>query len=124
MEILYRMDSIKELRPIPYDNEIIIRWLKMPDDYAVFYEHLRDRDPNSTFSLADYARWEELGAFYCGLFKDGKMVARAAVEKYKEDTWETADVRTNRAERGYGYAKQICSFKQLRSYSFSFFVNK
>jgi len=110
MEILYQIQSINELNVIPIDADIHIRWLKIPEDYEVFSEHLRDQNPDNTFTLDDWLKWDAQGAPYCGLFKDGKMVARAAAEKYLPDKWETADVRVCRSERGKGYAKQICYF--------------
>jgi len=110
MEILYQMGSLNELTQIKIDDGIIIRWLKMPEDYDLFCEHLRERYPEKVFPIEDWLRWETQGTPYCGLIKDGKMVARAAAEKYLADTWETADVRVWVAERGKGYAKQICYF--------------
>ncbi len=110
MEILYQMDSIQELKHVDIQEGIQIRWLKMPDDYDLFCEHLKDQYPDRQFKIDDWLKWEEQGTPYCGLFKDGKMVARAAAEKYQSDKWETGDVRVLRSERGHGYAKQICSF--------------
>jgi len=110
METLYQISSLNELDKITIDDDVTIRWLKIPDDYIVFKEHLRDQNPDGEFSIADWLKWEEKGATYCGLFKGGKMAARAAVEKYLEDKWETADVRVCVSERGNGYAKQVCYF--------------
>ena len=110
MEILYQMDSLNELRQIKMDENIFIRWLNMPEDYDLFCEHLRERYPERVFPIEDWLNWEKQGTPYCGLIKDGKMVARAAAEKYLVDTWETADVRVWVDERGNGYAKQICYF--------------
>ena len=110
MEILYQMDSLNELNQIKRDESIMIRWLKMPGDYDLFCEHLRERYPGKEFLINNWLNWEKQGILYCGLFKDDKMVARAAAEKYLEDKWETADVRVWAAERGKGYAKQICYF--------------
>ena len=47
---------------------------------------------------------------YCGLFVDGKMVARACVEKYSETAWEAGDVRCVSDYRNRGYTHQVCSF--------------
>lgn len=110
MEILYQINSIDQLEQFSPDADVDIRWLKIPEDYDVFAEHLRDQNPDRTFTLEDWLKWDAQAAPYCGLFKDGKMVARAAAEKYLSDTWETADVRVCRSERGKGYAKQICYF--------------
>ena len=110
MEILYQIESLSELNEIKNDEDVIIRWLKMPDDYDLFCDHLRERYPDREFSLNDWLNWEEQGTPYCGLIKNGKMIARAAAEKYLEDKWETSDVRVWVHERGNGYAKQICYF--------------
>ena len=110
MEILYQMNSLNELNIIKQDNDVTIRWLKMPDDYELFCEHLRERYPDGKFSLDDWLKWDEKGTPYCGLIKNGKMVARAAAEKYLEEKWETGDVRVWKSEHGNGYAKQICYF--------------
>lgn len=112
MEILYQINSLYELNEIPKNNDVIVRWLKMPDDYELFCEHLREKYPNGKFSLDDWLKWEEQGTPYCGLIKksNGKMIARAAAEKYLEDKWETSDVRVWLDERGNGYAKEICHF--------------
>ena len=82
----------------------------MPGDFDLFCEHLRERYPDRTVKIDDCLNWERQGTVYCGLIKNGKMIARAAVEKYLKDKWETADVRVWRSERGKGYAKQICYF--------------
>jgi RimJ/RimL family protein N-acetyltransferase len=110
METLYQITSISQLNKIQIDNDVYIRWLKMPEDYEVFCEHLRERYLHRVFSLDDWLKWDKQGTPYCGLFKDGKMVARAAAEKYLDNKWETADVRVWRSERGKGYANQICYF--------------
>lgn len=110
MEILYQINSIEQLKEFTADVDIEIRWLKLPEDFGSFSEHLRDQNPQHTFALDQWMKWDAQGSLYCGLFKDGKMVARAAAEKYLPDKWETADVRVCRSERGKGYAKQICYF--------------
>jgi len=99
MEILYHINSITELNIIQIDDDVNIRWLKMPDDYDAFCEHLREQYPTRIFSIDDWLNWDQQGTPYCGLFKKGKIVARAAAEKYLEDKWETADVRVNHSER-------------------------
>jgi len=110
MEVIYQINSLKELKEIQIDDDVNIRWLKMPEDYEAFCECLQDQHPNREFSISDLLEWEEEGILYCGLFKGGKIIARAAVEKYLEDKWETADVRVSRLERKKGYAKQICYY--------------
>ena len=110
MEILYQMDSFNELNDVEYDEDITIRWLKMPDDYELFCGHLRERYPDREFPINDWLDWDKKGTPYCGLIKDGKIIARAAAEKYLKDKWETSDVRVWVSERGNGYAKHICHF--------------
>ncbi|MCL2507712.1 MAG: GNAT family N-acetyltransferase [Oscillospiraceae bacterium] len=110
MEILYQINSLNELNKIAGSEDVMIRWLKMPDDYDLFCGHLRERNPDGEFQLDDWMKCQEKGTPYCGLIKNGKMIARAAAEKYLEDKWETAGVRVWASERGNGYAKQICWF--------------
>ena len=104
------MNSLNDLNHIKQNESITIRWLKMPEDYEIFCEHLRERYPDRVYSIEDILNWEKEGATYCGLLKNGIMIACAAVEKYHEDKWETGCVRVWKAERGNGYAKQICYF--------------
>ena len=110
MEVVYQINSLKELKEIQIDDDVNIRWLKMPVDYEAFCECLQDQYPNREFSISELLEWEEEGILYCGLFKYGKIIARAAAEKYLEDKWETADVRVSLLERKKGYAKQICYY--------------
>ena len=91
-----------------------LRWLNV-DELPVYNRHLAlcGQKPIAT------DQWRRIiteGTLYCGLFADGEMVARAAVEKYSEDRWEVADVRTARKYRNLGCAKQTCLF--VMSYIF------
>jgi len=52
----------------------------------------------------------DTGTVYAGLFIDGKMAARACVEKYSDLYWEGGDVRVAVSYRGRGYAHEICKF--------------
>ena len=57
--------------------------------------------------------WDKIydeGTIYAGLFVDGKMVARACVEKYSDFYWEVGDVRVAISYRNRGYAHEICIF--------------
>ena len=109
MEIPYQISNISDLRePLP-DPDVTIRWLQ-PDDWEAFREHLNDQHPNRTFTREQWQEWTNQGVSYCGLFRDGKMLARAAVERYSETHWETGDVRTCRKVRSKGYAKQVSYF--------------
>lgn len=38
MEILYQIDTIRELTVIPIDDDISIRWLSMPDDASLLVQ--------------------------------------------------------------------------------------
>ncbi len=104
MEILYyyKGDSRKAV------SNFDVRWLSA-DDYDTFCEHLTLCGQRSI----DEAKWKRAyadGTVYCGLFADGKMLARACVEKYSVNAWEVADVRTVRQFQNNGYAFQLCSF--------------
>ena len=85
-----------------------VRWLNV-DELPVYNRHLV-LCGQKTLSAE---RWNTIvneGTIYCGLFADGEMVARAAVEKYSEDKWEVSDVRTAREYRNHGCARQVCLF--------------
>ena len=110
MEILYKIDARDRLNDVPRDEAVTIRWLDPARDLDAFVQHLRDRDPNYALSHETWKGWADSGIDYCGLFKGGIIVARAAVERYSAEAWETADVRVISAERGKGYAKQVCHF--------------
>ena len=47
---------------------------------------------------------------YYGLFAEGKMVARACVEKLTDRYWEISDVRVAQEYRNRGCATAICTF--------------
>ena len=94
--------------PMPEAPSGSIRWLK-PAEYEVFARHLElcGQKP------LPKDIWDELegeGTAYCGLFEDGEMVARAAVDRYSEDLWEVSDVRTAKPWRNRGYAEAVCRF--------------
>ena len=115
MKISYELNNIEELNKPEIPGDIIIRWIKVPDDYSAMFEFALDRDPNLNPSGEEWEQWIEQeklinNCFYCAVFKDGKITATASVEKYSEDKWETASVRTLRTERNKGYAKMICYF--------------
>ena len=85
-----------------------IRWLT-EEDYDIFVQHLAlcGQKPISV------EVWENIcrkGIPYCGLFKDGTMIARACREIITPDQWEIADVRVVKDYRNQGYAYRICSF--------------
>jgi len=115
MEIAYELKDIENLNKPEVPDDVIIRWQKVPDDYPAIYEYWLDRNPDSKYNLEEWVEWMEKeksdnSCFYCAAFKNGKVVAIGSVEKYSEDKWETAFVRTLIAERGKGYARMVCYF--------------
>jgi predicted GNAT family acetyltransferase len=104
MEILYYTKEAAD-DAVPCRD---IRWLSV-GDYAVFLEHLELCGQR----ILEESEWKSAyreGTVYCGLFEDGRMVARACVEKYSSNAWEIADVRTARPYRDKGYAGLVCGF--------------
>ena len=114
MDIAYELKDIDDLRKPEIPGDLIVRWLKADDDYFNMLEFAKDRNPGHKTSFEEWEKWIEqekaAGCFYCAVFKSGKIVSTASVEKYSDDKWETASVRTLKAERGKGYAKIICYF--------------
>jgi len=114
MEILYQIDNIEKLAKFYPGKNVEIRWIKLPDDLYAVHLFSKDREPDIVFDesalFESFQKWSENGCTYCAAFADGDIVAMAAVEKYSDDKWETADVRVMRSERGKNYAKQICYF--------------
>lgn len=103
MEILF----FKAPSPVA-DVSADVRWLKAAE-LPVYNRHLTLCGQKALSA----ERWNMIfseGTLYCGLFVNGEMVARAAVEKYSEDKWEVADVRTAPEYRNLGYARQVCLF--------------
>ncbi len=90
------------------DPQTSIKWLRV-EDHTAFCEHLKLCNQRP-ISNEDWLDVFESGTIYCGVFTDGKMVSRAAVEKYSADKWEVADVRTANEYRNLGYARQACLF--------------
>ncbi len=111
-EIIYsqKYSHISQIQAIEkqMDLHFNIKWLET-QNYRVFCEHLKLCHQNS-ISDKVWSDIEQSGTIYCGIFVGNKMVARAAVEKYSDDTWEVADVRTANEYRGRGYAHQLCLF--------------
>jgi len=114
MEIIYQIDNIEKLKYFRIEETAEIRWLELPSDLYSICLFSKDRKPDMVFdekeSLKSFQEWHDNGCMYCAIFAEGRIVAMAAVEKYSDDKWETADVRVLRAERNKGYAKQICYF--------------
>jgi len=103
MEILFAK-APDSCEPVSDD----IRWLK-PDEMSVFNEHLA-LCGQKIVSAELWQRIQEEGTRYCGLFADGKMTARACIEKIDGMKWEVSDVRVAREYRNQGQAKRICRF--------------
>ena len=114
IEILYQIDDIEKLFKFLPEENIEIRWLGLPDDLPFVHLFAKDRKPDIIFDenkeLEKFISWYENGCIYCAIFENDRIVAMAAVEKYSDNKWETADVRVLTAERNKGYAKQICYF--------------
>lgn len=92
---------------IEYTNADV-RWLAA-DELEIFNRHLAECNR----STMNQEKWDEIiqeGTVYCGLFVGDRMVARACVEKYSEDKWEVADVRTIKEYRNQGCAQAVCKF--------------
>ena len=92
----------------PRTPDWMIRWLN-PDDRSVFNAHLL----LSLQKPLSGKRWNSIlnaGIFYCGLFSEDRMVARACIEKLTDRYWEISDVRVVPVCRNRGYATAICSF--------------
>ena len=114
MEILYQIDDIEKLVKFYPDKNSEIRWLKLPEDLYAVYLFRKDKVPDMIFEEDKlnyfFEKMYEDGCIYCALFVNELIVASAAVEKYSNHKWETADVRVLKSERNKGYAKQICYF--------------
>lgn len=85
-----------------------IRWLEA-EDIDIFNQHLAACGQKP---IAEKL-WKEIyseGTMYCGKFIGNLMVARACVEKYSDEYWEVADVRTAREYRNCGCAAEVCTF--------------
>ena len=104
-EIIYRYTSSAPLTADPASD---IRRLTA-DDHHIFAEHLALCGQRPVTEQV----WREIfadGTVYCGLFADGKMTARACIEKLTDDIWEIADVRVAQDYRNRGQASRLCGF--------------
>ena len=115
MEIGYELKDIENLNKPEIPEDLIIRWQKVPDDYPAMREFWLDKNPDWQSNVEEWEQWMEKektenSCFYCAAFINNKIVAIGSVEKYSEDKWETAFVRTLIAERNKGYAKMVCYF--------------
>lgn len=103
-EILFRYASEKT----PAAPVFPIRWLG-PEERALFNGHLRLCRQKS-LSKKQWDGIIKADTRYCGLFIDGKMVARAGIEKLTDRYWEISDVRVANEYRNRGYATAISGF--------------
>ena len=94
-EIIYYIDDINKLPMPKYMNEYdsirqFRNWDITPEDWDA---GVRNDD-----------------IIYYGLYVNGVRVSGGSIEKYTPDKWETASIRTERDQRGHGYASQIVHF--------------
>ena len=103
-EILYKLKNYSD-----FPCKSNVTWLT-ENDMAKLNEHLilAGQKPGKD----DYLReMQDKGiARYCLLYHHGIPVARGAVEPYSNEMWEAADIRTVRAFRNKGFAKEILRF--------------
>ena len=98
-EIVYYIDDINKL-PVPkYMNEYnsirqFRNWDITPEDWDA---GVRNND-----------------IIYYGLYVNDVRVSGGSIEKYTQDKWETASIRTERDHRGHGYASQIVYFITIK----------
>ncbi len=103
-EIIYHY-PLRERGGLADEN---VRWLDA-SELDVFNRHLA-LCLQRPLDAATWRRAYAEGTVYCGRFAGDTMVARACVEKYSEDRWEVADVRTVREYRGRGCATAVCDY--------------
>lgn len=107
-DILYILNQLR--RTVDTDEAMDnIRWLESNVDFDLFNQHLELCD-QKTISRSSWEALSDAGIEYCGLFIDGKMVARACVEIITDDNWEVADVRVAHDFRNKGYARFVCKY--------------
>ena len=85
-----------------------IKWLER-DDSDIFNNHL-ELCGQAKINKAMWDKMYDEETRYAGLFIEGKMIARACVEKYSDLYWEVGDVRVAQAYRNQGYAHEIGTF--------------
>ena len=56
-EIIYQIDLLKDLTIIP---NLGVRWLKIPEDYLLFQEHLAERR-RSVLTINEWTEWSNEG---------------------------------------------------------------
>ena len=103
-EIIY---YLREYKPLPCGARI--QWLT-EDDCGKLNEHLVLCGQQPMADEKFRALYRQGIARYCLLYADGIPVTRGAVEPYSDEAWEAADIRTVRAFRSKGYAKDMLRF--------------
>lgn len=112
-EILFGMNDVSELNKIPQTHEIRCT---ETNERRVFNKHLRLCQPKNKrlffrgVSQADWQKWHNDGTEYYLLFIDGKPVSRCAIERYSDDAWEAADVKTAAEYRNKGLSKELVHY--------------
>ncbi|MCL2532208.1 MAG: GNAT family N-acetyltransferase [Oscillospiraceae bacterium] len=86
-----------------------VKWLG-ENDVAQLNAHLHLCEQSPMDESQFRALYQQNIARYCLLYIDGVPVARGAVERYSENTWEAADIRVARKYRGKGLAKEMLRF--------------
>ena len=103
-EIIYQL---KQYVDVPHHSNIV--WLS-ENEMNKFNEHLvlvGQKPGNDDWLKVIYKAGI---ARYCLLYHDGLPVARGAIEPLNDDVWEAADMRTAKAYRGRGFAKEMLRF--------------
>ena len=113
-EILFEIDDISKLNLIEQTHTI------KQAEYTEFVKHLRLCRPKYKRlfykgpDISDWNEWLDEGTEYYLLYVDGKPVARCAIERYSDASWEAGDVKTAREYRNRGLSKEIVSFVTRR----------
>jgi len=104
-EIIYQL---KQYTDAPHQSNIV--WLA-ENDIDKLNEHLILAEQKPSKDDDWFKEMYQAGvARYCLLYHDGLPVARGAVEPLSEQVWEAADIRTAKAYRSKGFAKEILRF--------------
>ena len=103
-EILYQLTHFTGAK-----HQARIEWLT-ENDCAKLNEHfvLAGQKQQTEDWLKDI--YQKGIARYCLLYHEGIPAARGAVEPLSEQIWEASDIRTAKAFRNRGFAKEILRF--------------
>ncbi len=109
-EIIFEISEISKLKLIQQKHIIKLA------EHSEFNKHLKLCLPKHKrlffkgADVSDWYEWLDEGTEYYLLYVGDKPVARCAVEKYSDDAWEAADVKTVPEYRNKGFSKEIVSF--------------